>query len=47
MPFEIWEWESEVAAPPGALDDWRDLDVAAEITRQTALPAMLALRKSR
>ena len=42
MPFEIWEWESEVAAPPGALDDWRDVDVAAEVTRQTRLPAMLA-----
>jgi predicted NBD/HSP70 family sugar kinase len=42
MPFQIWEWESEVAAPPGALDDWRDLDVAAEVARHTRLPAMLA-----
>ena len=42
MPFEIWEWASEVAAPPGALDDWRDIDVAAEVTRHTRLPAMLA-----
>ena len=42
MPFGIWEWESEVAAPPGALEDWRDIDVAAEIMRHTALPAMLA-----
>jgi len=42
MPFQIWEWASEVAAPPGALDDWRELDVAADITRHTRLPAMLA-----
>lgn len=42
MPFDIWEWASEIAAPPGALDDWRTIDVAAEVTRQTMLPAMLA-----
>ena len=42
MPFEIWEWASEVAAPLGALDEWRDIDVAAEVTRQTRLPTMLA-----
>ncbi len=42
MPFEIWEWAGEIAAPPAALDGWRTLDVAAEISRHTGLPAMLA-----
>jgi predicted NBD/HSP70 family sugar kinase len=42
MPFEIWEWAIEVAAPPGALDDWRDIHVASEVARRTGLPALIS-----
>jgi predicted NBD/HSP70 family sugar kinase len=26
-PFQLWQWESEIGAPPGALAPWRDFDV--------------------
>lgn len=42
MPFELWKWAQEVDAPPGALEGWRDLDVAAELSRRAGLPAFLA-----
>lgn len=42
MPFELWKWAEEVDAPPGALEGWRDLDVAAELSRRAGLPAFLA-----
>ena len=31
LPFELWNWESEVGAPPGALQGWRSVDIQAEI----------------
>ena len=31
MPFELWNWRDEIAAPDGVLEAWRDVDVAAEI----------------
>jgi len=30
-PFELWNWETEVAAPREVLDRWRNFDVPAEI----------------
>ncbi len=31
MPFELWNWEAELGAPPGAMAGWRGFDVEAEI----------------
>ncbi len=42
MPFELWKWASEVDAPQGMLDRWRDLDVAGEICASTGLTVLLA-----
>jgi predicted NBD/HSP70 family sugar kinase len=30
-PFQVWSWESEIGAPPGALDAWRNFDAESEI----------------
>ena len=30
-PFELWNWEEEVDAPPGAMQVWRDVDITAEV----------------
>jgi predicted NBD/HSP70 family sugar kinase len=30
-PFELWQWESEIGAPLGALAPWRDFDVEGSI----------------
>jgi predicted NBD/HSP70 family sugar kinase len=30
-PFELWNWEEEIGAPRGALEQWRTFDLAAEI----------------
>jgi predicted NBD/HSP70 family sugar kinase len=34
MPFDLWNWEADLKTPPGALDPWRDFDVAAELGRR-------------
>ncbi|HSI40268.1 MAG TPA: ROK family transcriptional regulator [Xanthobacteraceae bacterium] len=31
MPYELWNWESDLEAPPGALGQWRYFDVAAAL----------------
>ena len=36
MPFELWNWEADLETPPGALGQWRDFDVALELTRRFA-----------
>ena len=36
MPFELWNWEADLQTPPGALDKWRDFNVAAELSRSFA-----------
>lgn len=36
MPFELWNWEADIGAPPGALGAWRDFDVAGELARRFA-----------
>ncbi|HTR13340.1 MAG TPA: ROK family transcriptional regulator [Roseiarcus sp.] len=33
FPFQLWTWEKEIGAPPGAMRAWRDFDVEAEIAR--------------
>ena len=42
MPFELLKWAEEVVAPPGVLEGWRHLDVAADLAARTGLPAYLA-----
>jgi predicted NBD/HSP70 family sugar kinase len=32
-PFELWNWEEEVGAPPGAMQEWRGLDLQAEVEK--------------
>jgi len=34
MPFELWNWKADLQTQPGALDEWRDFDVAAELARR-------------
>lgn len=42
MPFELWNWEADLETPAGALDAWRDFDVAGELSRRFApLPVRL------
>lgn len=36
MPFELWNWETDLETPTGALGEWRDFDVAAELSRRFA-----------
>jgi predicted NBD/HSP70 family sugar kinase len=42
MPFDLWKWASEVDAPPGSLDGWKDMDVAAALKARTGMQAYLA-----
>jgi predicted NBD/HSP70 family sugar kinase len=42
MPFDLWKWAGEVEAPPGSLDGWRDMDVAAVLTQKTGIQTYLA-----
>jgi predicted NBD/HSP70 family sugar kinase len=30
-PFEMWNWEEEVDAPPGAMQVWREVDIKAAV----------------
>src|SRR3954468_15789644 len=41
MPFELWSWEADLETPPGALGEWRDFDVAAELSRRFPWPVRL------
>ena len=34
MPFELWNWKADLQTRPGALDEWRDFDVASELARR-------------
>jgi predicted NBD/HSP70 family sugar kinase len=34
MPFELWNWETDLQTPPGVLGKWRDFNVAAELSRR-------------
>jgi predicted NBD/HSP70 family sugar kinase len=41
MPGELHEWAAELGLPPGALDNWREVDVAREIEEALGLPVTL------
>src|SRR5271166_6195384 len=30
-PFQLWNWEAEIGAPPGAMNAWRHFDAESEI----------------
>lgn len=38
MPFQLWNWTQFIDAPPGALDAWRDRDIAAELSALCDMP---------
>lgn len=38
LPFEIWKWADDIGAPAVEIDEWRDVDLAAEIATFSALP---------
>ncbi len=40
-PFQLWNWESEIGAPPGAMDAWRDFDTAEQIAGVSPYPVTL------
>ncbi len=42
MPFDLWKWADEVDAPDGALEGWKQLDVAAALSTATGLPTYVA-----
>ena len=41
MPFLIWNWEDASGAPKGAMDEWRSVDIRAEIAARCAFPVYL------
>jgi len=34
LPFQLWSWSDEIGAPPGAMDGWRSISIAEEISRK-------------
>jgi predicted NBD/HSP70 family sugar kinase len=40
-PFQLWTWEAEIGAPPGAMDAWRDFEIATEIAPVCPYPITL------
>jgi predicted NBD/HSP70 family sugar kinase len=40
-PSELWNWEVEVGARPGSMQDWRTFDLQSAIERFCALPVYL------
>ena len=40
-PFQLWNWESEIGAPPGAMNAWRDFDAESEIAAVCPYPTTL------
>lgn len=41
MPFELWAWGEEIGAPAGTMDEWRSVDIAAELVALTGKPVEL------
>ncbi|MBG1233806.1 ROK family transcriptional regulator [Aestuariivirga litoralis] len=37
-PFELWNWQEEQRAPPGALDGWKEIDLVARVAAMTKIP---------
>lgn len=40
-PFELWSWAKEVGAPQADMDQWRGVDLQAEIARRVTYPVVL------
>ncbi len=40
-PFELWNWADEIGAAAGAMDEWRDVDLAGEIGGMLPFPVYL------
>ncbi|HTN60950.1 MAG TPA: ROK family transcriptional regulator [Devosia sp.] len=40
-PFELWNWQSQFAAPPEVLDAWRHADIRADIAAVSPWPVYL------
>jgi predicted NBD/HSP70 family sugar kinase len=40
-PFQLWNWGSEIGAPPGAMENWRTIDIEREIADLCAFPVTL------
>ena len=40
-PFELWNWESEVTAPRGAMQAWADFDLQGAMEKACGLPVYL------
>jgi predicted NBD/HSP70 family sugar kinase len=41
LPFQLWTWEAEIGAHTGAMDAWRDLDIASAIAPVCPYPITL------
>ncbi len=41
IPYELWNWADEVGAPDGAMDEWRHVDLAAEIAALVPYPVFV------
>lgn len=40
-PFELWSWAEEVGAPPSDMNEWRGVDLQAEIEARVSYPVFL------
>jgi predicted NBD/HSP70 family sugar kinase len=40
-PFQLWNWEAEIGAPPGAMNAWRHFDAEGEIAAVCPYPTTL------
>jgi predicted NBD/HSP70 family sugar kinase len=40
-PFQLWSWEAEIGAPPGAMNAWRHFDAESEIAAVCRYPTTL------
>jgi predicted NBD/HSP70 family sugar kinase len=40
-PFYLWNWGAEIGAPPGAMDVWRDADIASQISAICPMPIVM------
>jgi predicted NBD/HSP70 family sugar kinase len=41
MPFELWNWADTAGAPRAIMDQWRTVDIRAEVKSQTSFPVYL------
>jgi len=41
MPFRLWDWARSLGLPDGAMDEWRDRDIRAELAASVDFPVYL------